>query len=247
MAPKLDEMSKGNQMTQIEAVLFDVDDTLFDRNKAQDLVLEIIVREMPAIFEDLDYDEVRRAFAESDRISSAEYYSGTLQEGFRTRRSKLFLEFLRLDRSLWEEIAALYVKRYPTVYSPVGGLPEVIDELAKTYKLGVVSNGFPDVQYRKLETLRIRERFGCIVLSEEVDMCKPEPAIFHHAAALLNVPPHACVYVGDLFDMDVVGAKRAGMRACWLNPSGAPRPIQGIVPDAEIQELAGLPPILKTM
>jgi putative hydrolase of the HAD superfamily len=109
----------------------------------------------------------------------------------------------------------------------------------------VVSNGFPDVQYRKLETLQIRECFDCIVLSEAVGVSKPEPAILQHAASLLKVEPSACLYVGDLFDMDVVGAKQAGMLACWFNPSGAARPRHDIAPDLEIQELAALLQILR--
>ena len=227
-------------MKHVEAVLFDVDDTLFDRRGAQDLVLDIIVKEHAALFDGLDMEEVRRTFAESDEITSKEYDEGTLQEGFRVRRSKLFLEMLQLDVSSWEDIATLYVKRLPTVDAPVPGVRRVIEELAKGFKLGVVSNGFPDVQYGKLDSLRIRDRFGCIVLSEEVGLNKPDPGIFKHAASLLNVQPSVCLYVGDLFDMDIVGAKGAGMLACWFNPSGAPRPTDAIAPDLEIRKLVAL-------
>ena len=232
-------------MKHVEAVLFDVDDTLFDRRGAQDLVLDIIVNEHAALFDGLDMEEVRRTFAESDEITSRENDEGTLQEGFRARRSKLFLEMLQLDVSSWEDIAALYVKRLPTVDAPVPGVQRVIEEPAKGFKLGVVSNGFRDVQYRKLDSLRIRERFGCIVLSEEVGLNKPDPGIFKYAASVLKVEPSACLYVGDLFDMDVVGAKQAGMLACWFNPSGAAPPRHDIAPDLEIRKLVALLQILR--
>jgi HAD superfamily hydrolase (TIGR01549 family) len=232
-------------MQHVEAVLFDVDDTLFDRRGAQDRVLDIIVKEHAAVFDGLDMEEVRGAFAKSDEITSRENDEGTLQEGFRARRTKLFLEMLHLDLSFWEDIAALYVERLPTVHAPVPGVQRVVEELARGFKLGVVSNGFPDVQYGKLDGLGIRERFGCIVLSEEVGLNKPDPGIFKYAASLLNVQPSACLYVGDLFEMDVVGPKGAGMLACWFNRSGAPRPTDAIAPDLEIRELAALLQILR--
>jgi len=235
---------KDGQMKSVEAVLFDVDDTLFDRAAAQDMVLDIIVKERADLFEGLDMNRIRRAFAESDRITNEEHYGGTLQEGFRSRRSKLFLELLDMDPSFWEDINALYVERYPTVYAPVPGVEFVISELGKIFKLGVVSNGFPDVQYRKLETLQIRDRFDCIILSEATGAAKPEPEIFQHAASALKVEPSACLYVGDLFDWDVVGAKQAGMLACWFNPTGAPRPRRDIIPDLEIRRLDALLHIL---
>jgi HAD superfamily hydrolase (TIGR01509 family) len=232
-------------MKHVEAVLFDIDDTLFDRRGAQDLVLDIIVKEHAALFDGLDMEEVRRAFAESDEITSRENDEGTLQEGYRARRTKLFLETLRLDLSFWKDIDALYAKRLPTVDAPVPGVRRVIEELAKGFKLGVVSNGFPDVQYGKLDNLGIRDRFGCIVLSEEVGVNKPDPGIFKYAASLLNIQPSACLYVGDSFNIDIVGAKGAGMLACWFNPSGAPRPRQDIVPDVEIRRLDALPRIVR--
>jgi len=232
-------------MKHVEAVLFDIDDTLFDREGAQDMVLDIIVNERAALFDGLDIDKIRRAFMESDRITNEEYYGGTLLEPFRSRRSKLFLEMLDLNSSLWEDINALYVERYPMVYAPVPGVQHVVEKLSRGFKLGVVSNGFPDVQYRKLDGLGIRDRFGCIVLSEEVGLNKPDPEIFKYAASFLNVQPSVCLYVGDLFEMDVVGAKGAGMLACWFNRSGAPRPTDAIAPDLEIRKLVALLQILR--
>lgn len=234
-------------MKRIEAVLFDVDDTLFDRRRAQDLVLDILMRELPALFDGVEIGRVREAFRESDRISSAENDAGTLRESFRARRSKLFLDLIGAEQRFWEEAAALYVKHYPTVRAPVSGAEAVVEALGRAFKLGVVSNGFPDVQYRKLETIGVREHFRCVVLSEEVGLYKPDAAIFLHAARLLGVAPEACMHVGDIFEMDVAGAKRAGMRACWLNARGARRPAGDVIPDAEIVSLGELASVIRAI
>ena len=226
--------------SRIHGVLFDVDDTLFDRRRAQDMALQLIVREFPDLFKGMEHRQVRQAFTESDRTTCEEYDTGALTEDPRTRRSKLFLEMLGLDQAFAQEISDLYVARYPTVNAPVPGALSVVQNLASCFKLGVVSNGWPDVQYRKLEALGIRECFECVVLSEEVGVQKPHPEIFHHAASLLELRPETCLYVGDLFDIDVVGANRARMYTCWFNPGREQPPTGEISADAEIDELAAL-------
>lgn len=227
-------------VSQPEAVIFDVDDTLFDRRRAQEVILQIIVQELPAVFNGLGFGEIHHAFAESDRIACEEYDAGILRERFRDRRSKLFLQILGLDQSPANTISDLYVTRYPAVNAPVPGALSTVKSLAHVFRLGVVSNGFPDVQYRKLEALQLRQCFACIVLSEEVGIHKPDPAIFQLAASMVNVRPEACLYVGDLFDVDVVGAKEAGMQACWFNPHSLARPAGDTAPDMEICQLSAL-------
>ena len=209
------------------------------------MILQIIVHDLPAAFNGLDSRAIRHAFAESDRIACEEHDAGGLKTGFRERRSKLFLQMLGLDETLAPRITDLYVARYPEVCAPVADAQPTVTGLAEHFQLGVVSNGFPDVQYRKLEALRIRRLFGCVVLSEEVGLHKPDPRIFRHAASMLGVAPETCMYVGDLFEMDVVGSKDAGMRACWFNPGGSARPAGRIAPDLEIRQLNELAQLLE--
>lgn len=238
--------SKENMVLKTRAVLFDVDDTLFDRQRAQDMILQIIVQDLPAAFNGIDYRAVCHAFAESDRITCEEYDAGVLKVGFRGRRSKLFLQMLGLDEAFADRISDLYVTRYPEVDAPVVGARSVVRNLAEGFQLGVVSNGFVDVQYRKLEALQISRFFDCIVLSEEAGVDKPDPRIFQHAASILGVSPEACLHVGDLFEMDVVGAKQSGMQACWFNPTGSFHPTGEIAPDLEIRQLSELAQLLAT-
>jgi putative hydrolase of the HAD superfamily len=118
-----------------------------------------------------------------------------------------------------DTITEIYVRDYPTVDAPVAGAVLLVSELSLRFLVGVVSNGLPDVQYRKLEAMGLRDVLSCIVLSEEIGIRKPDPRIFHHAADLLKVQPEVCLYVGNSYHSDVVGAKTAGMMTCWLNPN----------------------------
>jgi HAD superfamily hydrolase (TIGR01549 family) len=203
----------------IKAVLFDVDGTLFDRGLAQRKVLEIIVQQFLHIFGGFEIERIAKAFAESDRITTEEFEAGAPSNNLRRKRSRLFLQLLGLreNQDLADAITEVYVQDYPTVDAAMVGAVALVKELSQLFILGVVSNGLPDVQYRKLEAIGLQQLLSCIVLSEEIGIRKPDPRIFCHAARLLQLQPSDCLYVGDSYASDVVGAKDSGMLTCWLN------------------------------
>jgi HAD superfamily hydrolase (TIGR01509 family) len=226
-------------LPDLKAILFDVDDTLFDRNGAQLMALDVIAREFRDLFAGIDRQELVDAFLESDRLTTRAFYGDTPTiKNVRVRRAQVFLDLLGLDGAHADAIAALYVKSYPRVNAPVDGAVALVEALAPRFQLGIISNSLPDVQYQKLETLGIRRFFDCIVLSEEFGVRKPDPAIFWHAAGLLGRESEECLYVGDSYAADVVGAKRAGLPVCWFNPGGLHPPQDSVECDFEVRALA---------
>ncbi len=166
----------------------------------------------------------------------------------RRSRSEHFLDLLGLASDRADELTDMYVREYPLMPAAMDGAAELIAQLAGRYRLGIISNGLPDVQYRKLENIGIRRHCACIVLSEEIHIRKPDPFIFSHAAALLGVEPAACLYVGNSYQDDVIGAKVAGMSACWFNRRAVPAPEnQKINPDFVISWLSDLQPLLRAV
>jgi HAD superfamily hydrolase (TIGR01509 family) len=231
----------------VKAILFDIDGTLFDRNLAQVKILQIIVDSLPEIFGALDIRRVRKAFSESDHLTTAEFDSGMPSEGLRDRRSRLFLRLLDLPESFTDKITEIYVRQLPAVDAPVAGAVRLVKALNRKYQLGAVSNGMPDVQYRKLENIGLRGFFSCVVLSEEVGFRKPDTSIFLEASRALNLQPAQCVYVGDTYATDVVGAKNSGMQACWFNRDGSLPPDGGSMADFVVKDLLEIPGVLKGM
>ena len=202
--------------TEIKAVLFDIDDTLFDRNKSQPLVLERITKQFPHLFGSMDKEQILDAFLESDRISTAEWEAGRHVDDIRDYRSLLFLNALGIPTVYARQITEVYVKVYPFLNAPVDGAVELVQKASHRYKTGVISNSMPDVQYQKLETLGLRKFFTCVVLATEVGLKKPDPAIFIYAAKQLQLQPPDCLYLGDYYENDIAGAKGAGMATCWF-------------------------------
>jgi len=230
----------------IRAVLFDADGTLFDRSLAQRKALEIVVRQFPHIFGAFGLERVAKAFTESDRITTEDFEAGAPSEGLRLKRSRLFLQLLDLqeDEDLADAITEVYVRDYPTVEASMAGAAPLVKGLSRRFIVGVVSNGLPDVQYRKLEAMGLREVFSCIVLSEEIGIRKPDPGIFHHAASLLRMQPSECLYVGDSYTSDIVGSKNSGMLACWLNHEQSVTTNERIKADFVISHLQELSEII---
>jgi putative hydrolase of the HAD superfamily len=230
---------------KIKAILFDIDDTLFDRNLAQIKVLELIVKKIPSAFRKISMEKITEAFLESDRLTVADFNSGAPSTNLRDNRSKLFLRLLGIAENYANIITETYVRDYPTVYAPVPGAVLIVEKLSKKCQIGVVSNAMPDVQYKKLETLKLRNMLSCIVLSEEIGIRKPELGIFLHAAQLLGRQPDECLFVGDSYTNDIVGAKKAGMRTCWFNPAKSSLPDNEIRTDYVVTDLSEIPALLK--
>jgi putative hydrolase of the HAD superfamily len=82
-------------------------------------------------------------------------------------------------------------------------------------KLGVVSNSDGRVE-QALEAAQLRHYFDVIVDSALVGVEKPDPRIFHAALDALGVAPEEALYVGDMYEIDVVGARAAGLDAVLL-------------------------------
>ncbi len=88
-------------------------------------------------------------------------------------------------------------------------------------RLGIVSNSDGRVE-QALAEAGLREYFDVVIDSSLVGIEKPDPAIFQAALDALGVRPEEALYVGDLYEVDVVGARAAGIEAVLLTPAGSP-------------------------
>lgn len=106
----------------------------------------------------------------------------------------------------------------------------LLDAMSGAVELGLVTNGLTMVQRAKVARLGLDHWFDSIVISDEVGLAKPDPAIFDLAFAELDRlhgardrRPHT-VMIGDSLTSDMAGASAAGIATCWYNPRGAERP-----------------------
>lgn len=120
--------------------------------------------------------------------------------------------------------------------------PDVVPALKRLrddYVLVAVTNG-----NACLETIGIRHLFDDVVTAVDAGVAKPEQAIFDAACQRAGVPPEEVLHVGDHPEIDVAGAKQAGLRAAWVNRNDEPWPERLSRPDAVIAALTELPRLL---
>jgi putative hydrolase of the HAD superfamily len=130
-------------------------------------------------------------------------------------------------RRLSVELDPLYLGILGTLPGVVPGTFELLDNLrACGYKLGILSNGFREVQYAKLSTSGIDKYIDCVVLSDEIDINKPDVRLFAYAEQKARTTTEHCIMIGDNPLTDIAGALNAGWGAVWFNPADKPVPDQ---------------------
>jgi len=120
--------------------------------------------------------------------------------------------------------------------SPVEGAAETLATLGRRgYRLGVVSNADGRVR-RLLEAAGVADGLDVILDSAEVGLEKPDPRIFLEAAGQLGLSPPECAYVGDIYEIDILGAEKAGLYPILIGDCPAPESV------ARVPDLSSLLP-----
>jgi len=96
-----------------------------------------------------------------------------------------------------------------------------LDYLYPKYPLTIISNGFIEVQYKKLRSANLEHYFTHIVLSDGAKALKPDKRIYEYAMQLNNATASECLMIGDSYEADIVGARNAGIDQVFYQPSSS--------------------------
>jgi len=213
------------------AILFDLDDTLYDlrlyRTKRLHLVLPAVLERHPW----LDADDLARAL-----IAEGVFISG-LPDFLRQRGVS--------DEALIAEAHANYQRGWFDEIELAEDAAHTFEILRPRFKLGLITNGPVRTQRPKIERFGLAQYMDVLIVSEEVGVAKPDPAIFMLALERLAVGPAEALFVGDSPEYDLRGAAAAGLPFVWMNPRHEPLPDDLPRPFAIIERLAELPPLLE--
>lgn len=220
-------------MWEIQAVLFDFDDTLQDREAAYRSYCAAFLAEF---FSTLSEEEKAR------RIDEMESH---IEGGYR-KREDYFPEMIALWG--WAEHPPLdfLCRHFNEHYGEhVALFPDAIPTIerlkAQGYLLGIVSNGPSVLQNKKLDTAGIRGLFDVVAVSGDYGIHKPDRRLFDLAAQKLGVPNESCVFVGDHPVNDIKGALGADMQAVWMNyGTFAGQRTEGVPEITRVSQVIGL-------
>ncbi len=190
----------------VSGVLFDLDNTLFDRDGAVQHWADNFARSCL----DLHDDKARLEAAALALALDAHGY-GSKPAMFAAFRE----QYSVLSQSLDDLVASFY-KEMPAYATLDEGARRLLDALDRARTpFGIVTNGTHH-QMLTIGALGLDRRAQCILISEIVGCRKPDAAIFIAAASRLDLQPEEVLFVGDNPEADIGGAHRAGMRTAWL-------------------------------
>lgn len=147
------------------------------------------------------------------------------------------------DDSLARDLDARFERERGNANPFVPGADEALTALGERFRLGIVTNGIPDVQRTKLINTALTERFDPIIVSGELGIGKPDPRIYEQALKGAGSTAEETIMVGDNFRRDVAGAQEIGIRGVWIS-IGRPSPDPSVTPWLTIESLAELPELL---
>jgi 5'-nucleotidase len=225
-------------MKPYEWILFDADDTLFHFDAYGGL------RNMFAGY-GVDFGEGDyRSYTELNKPLWVDYQDGRISaQQLQQQRFVVWAERLQVPAA---QLNSAFLSAMADICAPLDGAVDLLDTLRGRAKLGIITNGFTELQRVRLERTGLRGHFDVLVISEEVGFAKPHLGIFDHAHALMGKPEREGVLmVGDKAETDILGGINAGFETCWFNPAGLPAP-EGITPHYQVDSHAQLQRLLKT-
>ena len=145
-----------------------------------------------------------------ERVTKEELRRGRLTETFNIFKLKFPIETI-------DAMAVCYIEELPVDNHLFIGTVEILEYLSRKYNLHIITNGFEEVQYQKLNNSGIKRYFNTITTSEEVGLKKPHPSVFKTAMAKASATPQKSIMIGDSFEADIIGARNAGMHTLFFN------------------------------
>ncbi|MFD0317475.1 HAD family hydrolase [Streptomyces flavalbus] len=228
----------------IHAVVWDVDDTLFDYTTADREGMRAHLVTEGLLHGDASVEQALARWREITDAQWARFAAGEVD--FVTQRRDRTRVFL--GRDLTDAEADDWFDRYLAHYEAAWALfPDVLpvlDALAASHRHAVLSNSSLTVQDRKLRVLGVHHRFETILCAAELGVSKPEAAAFRAACDALGLAPHEVAYVGDHPEIDGRGAADAGLLSVWIDRADASATVAPPGGPHRIASLAELPALL---
>jgi putative hydrolase of the HAD superfamily len=206
-----------NKKIIVKDIFFDLDHTLWDFDKNSMLAFKRVFKKFKITIEfdaflkiyepiNLEYWKKYR----EDKVSKENLRRGRLIDSFN------FFDLIFTTEKI-DEIADAYIQELPFDNHLFEGAVEILDYLILKYKLHIITNGFEEVQHKKLKNSGIDHYFSTVTTSEEVGVKKPNPKVFLTALNKANSFPTQSVMIGDSLEADILGANNIGMQTIFYN------------------------------
>lgn len=226
----------------MRVVLFDLDDTIFDFQKAEKLAF---------------YETMNQAGLKADEVHQSLYSKingqmwKMLEQNLITKEElkvRRFKDFLEASHQQYDPVhlKELFQASLGSQGCLIAGAEELLRDLSSRYDLYAATNGITQIQQGRIKKSGIDVYFKKFYISESMNCKKPEKIFFEKISADLKVPCDEFVLVGDSLTADIAGGRNAGVKKIWFNPHHIENDTD-IQPDHEADSYERVKEILKTM
>ena len=216
-------------------VFFDLDHTLWDFEKNSALTFEKIFRESEL---EVDLNRFLKVYApinlaywklyREEKISKPDLRYARLRNTFDQLS-------IRVEDHTINSLAVEYIEHLSTFNHLIPNTLAILDYLRPKYRLHIITNGFQEIQRKKLENASIASYFEHVIDSETAGVKKPNPHIFNYSLQVAAVRPDKAIMIGDSLEADVLGARAVGLHTIHFNAHNDPSHEYGEIIDDLIE------------
>jgi 2-haloacid dehalogenase len=226
-----------------ELILFDLDGTLFDYNRAEEYALKNSLENFGI---DCNFSSCLAQYRKINRAMWKEFEKGKINlKNLRLKRFDVLFGNSNIKKNI-EEFSKKYLYFISKTSFINEGAEEIISYLRSDYKLALATNGIYSAQYERLKRSSLSAYFDIFVVSEEIGFAKPDPDFFN---CVFKKARHSdkstALIVGDSLSSDIKGGINFGIDTCWFNP-GKIKSEGRVLPTYEIERLNQIKDILTT-
>ena len=202
-------------------LFIDLDDTLWDIHQNGKECLE-------EIYADYGYNKYYPTFDDYYNVyMPSNHHLWNLYRLGEIRKEELIVERFLVpvrkfgieDPEYAKSLSDDFLERTTRKTKLIDGTLDLLDYLKPKYRMHVLSNGFREVQFKKIENSGLKPYFDKIILSEDAGVNKPHPGIFTYALKNTNSRRHESLMIGDSWDADITGAQKSRIAQIWFNPA----------------------------
>ncbi|MBU2896193.1 pyrimidine 5'-nucleotidase [Vibrio hepatarius] len=191
-------------------VLFDADETLFHFDAFKGMQLMFLRKGVE--FTQEDYNQ----YQEKNKPLWVSYQNGAI-DAHELKHIRFYHWAEKLGTTT-TELNSAFLAAMGDICTLLPGAKELVSTLAEKAKLGIITNGFTELQSIRLERTGMSGFFEQIIISEQVGAAKPDKKIFNYALKKMNYPiKNKILMVGDTLHSDILGGINFGIDTCWLN------------------------------
>lgn len=226
----------------IRTIFVDLDDTIWDFTANSKVALKAVY-ERYQLDNQCSYDVFIKEYLLINEKLWSLYHHGKIEKDFLKReRFRASFERCGIIFESPERFDYDYLETIVTLKKVVAGAPKLLQHLKKRGSVNVLSNGFANLQFRKLQSAGLDRYIDLMVLSDDIGVTKPDKRLFDYALEKAKANAETTLMIGDNYDADILGAYNAGWKTIFFNRRG--ESIGNNVADLVVQSLEEIIPYL---